>query len=177
MASTGSMWWVTPLECLTVIASGTMFGGSGLLSPIVSPMLENVDVPVKYRAKQVRQFLQSAEHIFPPTNALSTVSNLALLLAAYLKRNQLSGALLHSRRIPIAVAFGFNVLTTVYTLTVMVPKNNRLRDLSARLETNPDDKAVGAEFEAAQKTWTFYAGFRAALMLGATIGAVWALTY
>lgn len=125
-------------------------------------MLENPSIPAIHRAKQVQQFLHTAEHIFPPVNALSTASNLALTLTAYLKGDALHGhaAVLGARFVPLAVALGFNAATTVYTLVFMVPKNNRLRELAVELEKGGDGEkllVVEREFQEMQASWTAWA--------------------
>lgn len=123
------------------------------------PMLRNAEVPSVHAGTLVVDLLHRSEMIFPPLNAVSTVSNLAMAIALYLNRGS-PGA---RAKLPwVLASFGFSVGVTVYALTVMVPINNVMKDTSKKLKKDPEDSEASEKFRQAQATWTTWNMGRAA---------------
>lgn len=174
MASSGPLWWFTPLQIATTVVAGVNAGASSLQSPLTWPMLqEGVDVPVHYVGRQTENLLHGSEHIFPPLNAFCTIGNLVMTGFSYYNPSA-DGA----SKLPLfATAFGLHVVTTVYTLTIMAPYNRRLVALSKELNqgvakgAEKTDSQIKTEeaFRDAQKVWKFRNYGRGAIMIGATL--------
>jgi len=83
-----------------------------------------------------------------------------------------------------AIAAGFHIATTVYTLSVMAPYNRKLAALSKELNQGVlkgNEKAesqgkTAAQFREAQKIWKFRNYGRGAIMLAAVTASAIALS-
>lgn len=115
------------------------------------PMLEIEDVPALYQGKQVRWLLGASDKFFPKLNAFSTVSNLALGITCFLKRNE--SRIAHEKWPYLVAAFACNMATTVYTLGYMAPLNNSMRDSAKKLEADQSDAQSERKFRETQTTW------------------------
>lgn len=143
-------------------------------------MLQYVDVPVHYVGRQTENLLHGSEIIFPPFNAVCTLGNLALTGFAYYNRDRADA----STKLPLtALAFAMHVATTVYTLAIMAPYNQKLKvasqELNRGIEKNEEDtesqkKSVKA-FRDAQVTWKTLNYGRGAIMLTAALANAVAL--
>ena len=127
-------------------------GGSALQSPLIMPMLQLPSVPAVHAGKMNTYLLHNSEHFFPPLNAACTVSNLVLVITAYLHRDSSRAA---AEKLPyLATAFGLSAATTAYALLIMVPMNKRMAVLAGNLETNESDDKSEKELRQTQQRWT-----------------------
>jgi len=171
MASHGTFWWVTPLQCLTTISAAVNFGASGFQTPITMPVLRNENVPAHHASTLVTHLLHVSEIVFPPLNAIGTVGNLAILGGVFANKSEITPEI--SAKIPyIATSFALSVAVTVYALTVMVPINTTMKNMAARLRKDESDKEAARIFREHQLKWQGYNMGRGSLMLGAAIASV-----
>lgn len=177
-----SLAFFEPLTLFATLANAANFGGSSLQSPLIVPIVQDhvVDVPTHYCAQQMAHLLQTSEFYFPPTNGLSTLSNLILTGTAYYNRD----SPVFAAKLPVmATAFGFNLLVTAYALGIMVPMNKRMVQLSKEMK-----KAVGTaqekdssftqkemEFRQIQQKWKRLNLGRAMCMVGAAVAGAYSL--
>ncbi|KAK0354520.1 hypothetical protein LTR91_005919 [Friedmanniomyces endolithicus] len=173
MASTGNLWWMTPLQAFATLGAAVNFGGSALQSPLIMPMLQLPSVPAVHAGKMNTYLLHNSEHFFPPLNAACTVSNLVLVITAYLHRDSSRAA---AEKLPyLATAFGLSAATTAYALLIMVPMNKRMAVLAGNLETNESDDKSEKELRQTQQRWTTLNLGRASLMIGSAVVGIYAL--
>jgi len=172
----------TPIQIATTLGAAMNFGGSVLQSPLIMPMLRDVDVPVHYAAAQTAYLLHNSEHFFPPLNALCSLGNLILTGVSYYYSTQ--GNVEAGNKFPrLAVAFGCNVATTAWALGFMVPMNKRMTALSGELEIGVgkgEGKEAGQlgkarEFRALQRRWETWNLGRATIMLASAVAGALAL--
>lgn len=117
------------------------------------PMLRNPDVPSVHAGTLVVDLLHRSEMIFPPLNAVSTVTNLGMAIALFLNRSNPEA----QAKLPwVLASFGLSVGVTIYALTVMVPINNVMKETSKKLKKDPEDKEASRKFREAQATWTTF---------------------
>lgn len=174
MASSGTFWWVTPLQCLTTISAAVNFGASGFQTPITMPVLRNENVPAHHASTLVTHLLHVSEIVFPPLNAIGTVGNLAILAGVFAQKSQITPEI--SAKLPyIATSFVASIFVTVYALTVMVPINTTMKAMAQRLRKDESDKEAAATFRACQKKWQAFNMGRGSLMLTAAIASVLSL--
>lgn len=178
------LWFFTPVQIATTVIAGMNCGASSLQSPLTWPMLQEVDVPVHYVGRQTENLLHGSEFLFPPFNGVCTLGNLVLTGIAYYKRDKL-GASVAEAKLPLtALAFGLHIATTVYTLTIMAPYNQKLKvaskKLNAGIEKGEDlntasQKQATKEFRDAQDVWKVRNYGRGLVMLAAAIANAMAL--
>ncbi|KAK4549927.1 hypothetical protein LTR36_005228 [Oleoguttula mirabilis] len=188
MASPASdpLWFFTPVQIATTVIAGMNCGASALQSPLTWPMLQYVDVPIHYVGRQTENLLHGSEMIFPPFNGICTLANLVLSGFAYYNRDRTDTYA--SAKLPLtALAFGLHVATTVYTLTIMAPYNEKLKVASRELnrgvdrvgkpgEEGTDGQKKSAEaFRDAQVRWKTLNYGRGIVMLSAAIANAMAL--
>lgn len=102
----------------------------------------------------VRDLLHRSEIIFPPVNAISTISNLVMVIAVYLDRKKGRDT---AAKLPwLAASFALSLGVTIYTLTVMVPINNALKENAKKLDKDPEDEQARKGFREAQATWQIF---------------------
>lgn len=175
------LWFFTPVQIATTVIAGMNCGASALQSPLTWPMLQYVDVPIHYVGRQTENLLHGSELIFPPFNGFCTLGNLILTGLAYYNRDRADA----SAKLPLtALAFGLHVATTVYTLAVVAPYNQKLKVASRELnrgveqgeggKTETQRKSAKA-FRDAQVTWKTLNYGRGAIMLAAAIANAVAL--
>lgn len=110
-------------------------------------MLLIPSIPAKYQAQQMAKLLHTSEYFFPPTNGICSLMNLAVLIASY--RSGAAGD-----KLPwIGAAFGLGMSVTVYTLTVMVPVNNSLKDSNQKLASAGAGEKEEKEFRERERKW------------------------
>lgn len=187
MASSTSdpLWWFTPLQIATTVIAGANCGASALHSPLTWPMLqEGLDIPIQYVGRQTQNLLHGSEFIFPPFNAFCTLGNLVMVgVSYYHPRGAVGGSAKADNIRLFAIAAGFHVATTVYTLAVMAPYNRRLVRLSKELNAGVDkgeekseaQSRTAEEFRDAQKIWKFRNYGRGAIMLASVVTSAIAL--
>ncbi|CAK4032622.1 hypothetical protein DOTSEDRAFT_69410 [Lecanosticta acicola] len=168
MASTGALWWMTPLQAIAAVSAGVNCGASGLQSVMVFPLLELPEVPAIYSAKQMRWLLHWSDRLFPRVNALSEILNLSTTIIAFLKRHENRAA---AEKWPfLAAAFALNVATTAWSLGIQVPMNGGMRECARNLENkNGDDEKSEKEFRRLQARWKPRALVRASMMLASCV--------
>lgn len=174
------LWFFTPVQIATTVIAGMNCGASSLQSPLTWPMLQDVEIPVHYVGRQTENLLHGSEIIFPPFNAVCTLGNLVLTSYSYLKRDRADAA----AKLPLtALAFGLHVATTVFTLTIMAPYNEKLKVASRKLnkgikegeEKREAQETATKDFRAAQVTWKQLNYGRGTIMLLAAIANALAL--
>ncbi|KAK5109626.1 hypothetical protein LTR62_006863 [Meristemomyces frigidus] len=174
MASTGSLWWMTPLQAVATLAAAVNFGGSALQSPLIMPMLQIPSIPAVHAGTATHYLLSHSEHFFPPVNALCTLSNLILTITAYLNRDSSRAA---AEKLPYcAASFGLSIATTAYALLIMVPMNKRMGLMAKNLEGNASDEKSEKELRRLQQRWTKLNYGRASLMIGAAVIGMYSIT-
>ncbi|KAK4544563.1 hypothetical protein LTR36_004135 [Oleoguttula mirabilis] len=167
MASTGNIWWMTPLQAFAILGAAVNFGGSALQSPLIMPMLQLPDVPSVYAGKQTAYLLHNSEKFFPPLNMLCTLSNLALTVTSFMYRDSSRAC---AEKLPyVGAAFGLSAATTAYALLIMVPMNRRMAVLAGNLEANHSDDKSEKELRHLQQRWTKLNLGRASIMIGSAI--------
>jgi hypothetical protein len=136
-------------------------------------MLMDVSVPAKHRAHQWSLFLQSAEHIFPPLNAVQTLANVILSVLVYRasERDEQAAAKLPG----LVLAALCNVGTTLFALGYMSPINNKMRACGAELAKGENKSEAESEYRVLQRRWTRGNNIRAVMMIGAAIAGMSAL--
>ncbi|KAK3655207.1 hypothetical protein LTR56_000415 [Elasticomyces elasticus] len=173
MASTGNLWWMTPLQAFATLGAAVNFGGSALQTPLIMPMLQLPSVPAVHAGKMNTYLLHNSEHFFPPLNLACTVSNLVLTITAYLNRDSSRMA---AEKLPyLGAAFGMSVATTAYALLIMVPMNKRMAVLASNIETNESDDKSEKELRQLQQRWAKLNLGRASIMIGSAIVGIYAL--
>ncbi|KAK3675956.1 hypothetical protein LTR78_004148 [Recurvomyces mirabilis] len=182
----GPLWFFTPIQIVTTVIAGMNCGASSLQSPLTWPLLQDVDVPVHYVGRQTEHLLHGSEIIFPPFNGVCTIANLVLTGIAYYKRNDdlLTSAVADAKLPWTAIAFGMHVATTVFTLTIMAPYNQKLKVASKQLnegiankegKESTSQQQAEKDFREAQKVWKVRNYGRGAIMLAAAIANAIAL--
>ncbi|KAK5127599.1 hypothetical protein LTR85_006939 [Meristemomyces frigidus] len=178
------LWFFTPVQIATTIIAGMNCGASALQSPLTWPMLQYVNVPIHYVGRQTENLLHGSEMIFPPFNGICTLGNLVLTGFAFYNRDRADTYALD--KLPLtALAFSLHMATTVYTLTIMAPYNEKLKVASRELnrgvengegegKTEGQQKSAKA-FRDAQVTWKTLNYGRGAIMLSAAIANAVAL--
>ncbi|EMC96517.1 hypothetical protein BAUCODRAFT_148115 [Baudoinia panamericana UAMH 10762] len=173
MASTGNLWWMTPLQAVATLGAAVNFGGSVLQSPLIMPMLQLPDVPAHEAGKMLSYLLHESEKFFPPLNALCTVTNLGLTIYCYLNRNRSRAC---REKLPfLAISTAFNIATTAWALMIMVPRNQRMTLLAKNIRVNQSDVKSEKEMRQIQQTWQKLNYGRASLMIGSVVAGMYAL--
>lgn len=115
------------------------------------PMLLIPSIPAKYQAQQMAKLLHNSEFFFPPCNGICSLMNLAVLIASYIHRGSNRAA---ADKLPwVGAAFGLGMSVTVYTLTIMVPVNNSLKDSNQKLSAAGAGEKEEKEFRQREKKW------------------------
>lgn len=97
------------------------------------------------------KLLHTSEFFFPPCNGICSLMNLAVLIAAYTSRHTSREA---AEKLPwVGAAFGFGMSVTAYTLTVMVPVNNSLKESNVQLAQAGAGEKEEKEFRRREKKW------------------------
>ncbi|KAK5111368.1 hypothetical protein LTR62_005208 [Meristemomyces frigidus] len=183
---TGPLWFFTPIQVATTVIAGMNCGASTLQSPLTWPLLQDEAIPAQYSGKQTEWLLHGSEIIFPPFNGVCTVANLVMAAYCYYKRNDgLATSAIASAKLPYtALAFALHVATTVYTLTIMAPYNQKLkvasRKINASVEKGEEKSSATQqegirEFRDAQAVWKARNYGRGAVMLAAAVANAVAL--
>ncbi|GAB7359167.1 hypothetical protein MBLNU230_g5234t1 [Neophaeotheca triangularis] len=173
MASTGNIWWMTPLQAFATLGAAVNFGGSALQSPLIMPMLLQPSVPAVHSGTYTAYLLSKSEHYFPPLNAACALSNLALTVGCYLNRNSSRAA---AEKLPyVGSALAMTLATTAYALGIMVPMNKRMATLASNLQANESDEKSEKELRYLQNRWLKLNYGRASLMIGSAIVSMYSL--
>lgn len=115
------------------------------------PMLLIPTIPAKYQAQQMARLLHTSEFFFPPCNGICSIANLAVLIASFVHRDANRAA---ADKLPwVGAAFGLGMSVTAYTLTIMVPVNNSLKDSNEKLQKANAGEKEEKEFRAREKKW------------------------
>ena len=108
-------------------------------------------IPAKYQAQQMAKLLHTSEFFFPPCNGICTLMNLAVLIASYVNRDSNRAA---ADKLPwVGAACGLGFAVTGYTLTVMVPLNNSLKESNRKLQAAGAGEKEEKEFRQREKKW------------------------
>ena len=170
MASTGNLWWFTPLQSFAVIGTAVNFGGSVLQSPLIMPMLQLQSVPAHHAGTMTAYLLHNSEKFFPPLNGACTVTNLVLTISAYLNRQQSSAA---AAKLPyLGAALALNLATTAWALGIMVPMNKAMARHAEGLQKNNEDEKSEKELRRLQSRWQTLNYGRAAIMIASSVVAL-----
>ncbi|KAM0724246.1 hypothetical protein Q7P37_000128 [Cladosporium fusiforme] len=170
MASTGNLWWFTPLQSFAVIGTAVNFGGSVLQSPLIMPMLQHPQVPAHHASLLTDYLLSNSEYFFPPLNGACTLTNIALTITAYLNRNTNGAA---AAKLPyLGASLVLNLATTAYALGIMVPMNKAMGKLAGDLQANNADEKSEKELRRLQKRWQTLNYGRAAVMIASSVTAL-----
>ncbi|KAF2722929.1 hypothetical protein K431DRAFT_337775 [Polychaeton citri CBS 116435] len=167
MASTGKLWWITPLQCFAVLGAATNLGGSALQSPLIMPMLQIPNVAAQPASAMTDYLLHNSEFFFPPLNASCTLANIVMTVTAYLNRNTDNTA---AAKLPyLAAATIGSISTTAWSLLIQVPINKKIGVLAKKLEKDPQDAAAEKEFRELQEKWRKRNYGRAVTMISTAI--------
>ncbi|KAF7509215.1 hypothetical protein GJ744_008275 [Endocarpon pusillum] len=167
-----ALWFLQPFQIFSTLGAAVNFGGSVLQSPLIMPMLQMPEVPVKYAGQQTAYLLHHSEHIFPPLNAACTLSNLITTIIAYLNRNSHSAA---SAKLPyLYMATAANFATTAYALLIMVPMNRRQTAIAEKLK-DKENESEEKELRRLQTRWQQRNYGRAMIMIAGSVAGMMAL--
>jgi len=166
-------------------------GASALQGILTMPLLMLEDIPVHLAGKQVTFLLHASEIVFPPLNALCTLSYITLTIIAYTCFNSSSSIFaapptnVYANYPALALAAASHILPTVFTLSVMAKMNKKMVMLSKQMneavsqskEKTHEQMQLEEEFRKTQKTWQFWSYVRGVIMTGCAIAGMRALLY
>jgi hypothetical protein len=136
-------------------------------------MMMDTSVPAKHQAHQWSLFLHGAEHIFPPLNAVQTLTNVVLSVLTY--RVSGNNNLAAAKFPKLVLAAICNIGTTGFVLAYMAPLNNKMRACGAELGKEKEGSNAEKRYRILQREWTQGNNIRAVLMVGAAVAGMWAL--
>jgi len=166
------LWYIQPFQIFSTLGTAVNFGGSVLQSPLIMPMLQMPQVPVKYAGQQTAYLLHNSEYFFPPLNAACTLTNLLMTIIAYLNRGSHPVA---SAKLPyLGMATAANIATTAYALLIMVPMNKKQVAIAENLK-NGENENEEKELRRLQKKWAQLNYGRAMFMIGGSLAGMMGL--
>lgn len=170
--ATDALRLVQAFQIFSTLGGAANFGGSVLQSPLIMPMLQMPEVPVKYAGQQTAYLLHYSEFFFPPLNAVCTLSNLLTTVILFLYRNSDPAA---SAKLPyLCIATAANIATTAYAIIIMLPMNKRQTALAQRLKDR-ENANEEKEIRGLQQKWANMNYGRAMIMFSACFAGMMGL--
>jgi hypothetical protein len=142
------------LDVLTIVCAGLMIGNELAISLFVNPVVWQLED--RPQAKALSLFAGTLGKVMPFWYALCLV---LMIVETYLRRDQ-------PALTPLLVAVAIWIATIVYTLTTLVPINNRIASLA-------DGLPQGWREE--HKRWDSHHRWRILLLMTAMVCLVWGI--